>query len=374
MSVKSWSIGVERALRELLAISREFGNNPDYVLAGGGNTSWKNEKIMFVKASGISLANLDYNGVVAMDISKLNKIWSTSYSAGQNERETAVLRDLMNARKPEEKDKRPSVESLLHALLPFHFAVHTHPALVNGITCAKGGEETVRRMFGAEAVWIPAIEPGYVLAQLVKKTIEVRLADGESFPPIIFLQNHGVFVAADTVKEIRERYQLIFEALNAKISKHPDETELQVDDSAANRIRAALPGYSILPLATADILCFAASRKSFESLRLALTPDHIVYFGHRPLYIESWKNLLPGIKEFRKDDEDRAPRIIVVKNVGAFACHENPGRAELAKLLFLDNVKITIYTENFGGVNFMPDWLIRFIRTWEVEKYRASVM
>jgi len=373
MNAMSWPIGIERTLRELFTISREFGSNSDYVLAGGGNTSWKNDEIMFVKASGETLANLDRDGIVAMDMKRIDKIWSARYPVGQKEREDAALYDLMNARRLGEEEKRPSVESLLHAFFPFHFVIHTHPALVNGLTCAKKGEKTVRRIFGADATWIPVIEPGYVLAKAVKETIEARLAGGGVFPPMLFLQNHGVFVAADTVEEIRELYRIIFEAINAEISKHPNEVELSIDGSATNKIQEALPGFTILPFATADILNFAASWEAFKSLRLALTPDHIVYFGYRPLYVESWKKLLWNIEEFKRDDENRPPRIIVVKNVGAFSCHENPRKAELAKLLFLDNVKIAIYTESFGGAMFMPDWLIRFIRTWEIETYRASV-
>ncbi len=62
-----------------------------------------------------------------------------------------------------------------------------------------------------------------------------------------------------------------------------------------------------------------------------------------------------------------APKVIAVQDVAVFAVSDK------AMALFIDTIKVAAYTESFGGPRFMDDDQIEFIRTWEVEKYRASV-
>jgi len=64
-------------------------------------------------------------------------MWEKSYPAESDAREKEVLSDLMASRRAGEEKKRPSVETTLHDILPFSFVVHTHPALVNGLTCSQ---------------------------------------------------------------------------------------------------------------------------------------------------------------------------------------------------------------------------------------------
>ena len=110
------SIPVEN-MKELIDISRKYGSDPDYVLFGGGNTSWKSEELMVVKASGTDLATIDETGFVMLDMEKLNKIKTTQYPEDREKREEQALEDLMNSRLAGENG-RPSVESLLHAIIP----------------------------------------------------------------------------------------------------------------------------------------------------------------------------------------------------------------------------------------------------------------
>jgi len=71
----------------------------------------------------------------------------------------------------------------MHALFPHRLVVHTHPTLVNGITCAVDGEQTVRRLFGEDAVWIPTVDPGYTLAREMDRLITAwRSAHDDAWP------------------------------------------------------------------------------------------------------------------------------------------------------------------------------------------------
>lgn len=129
----------------LVEFSNKYGKNPAFVLAGGGNTSYKDEKTLWIKGSGTSLSTITEEGFVKMDRSKLAAIWNNKYSAGQAEREAEVLADMMGAKLPGEEAKRPSVETLLHDLFPQKFILHVHPAAVNALTCSVGGKETMKK-------------------------------------------------------------------------------------------------------------------------------------------------------------------------------------------------------------------------------------
>ena len=149
---------------KLVEMSNRYGSNKDYVLAGGGNTSYKENGVMYVKGSGTSLATITADGFVAMDMGKLTAMLGKDYPTADDEREAAALADMMAARLPTEYAKRPSVEAILHALFPQKYVLHLHPNMVNGLTCGKDGEKAARELFGDGFVWIPLTKPGYVLA------------------------------------------------------------------------------------------------------------------------------------------------------------------------------------------------------------------
>ena len=120
-------------LDALIEMSHRYGADADFVLAGGGNTSYKTEDTLYIKGSGTRLASIDASGFVKMDRAKLAGIWNMKFSAEEKQRETEVLAAMMSARQAGEEAKRPSVETLLHDLFPQKLVLHVHPALVNGM-------------------------------------------------------------------------------------------------------------------------------------------------------------------------------------------------------------------------------------------------
>ena len=123
--------GFESQLNALATMSNQFGINPEYVLAGGGNTSFKCDDYLWVKGSGTSLATVKGEDFVVMERALLAQMWDKDYPSDETAREAAVLEDMMDARIPGET-RRPSVETLLHDLFPYSFILHVHPTLVNG--------------------------------------------------------------------------------------------------------------------------------------------------------------------------------------------------------------------------------------------------
>ena len=155
-------------LSPLIYFSRLYGADPDLVTCGGGNTSMKEDGVMYVKGSGTALKDAVTETFVGMDLKKLLTMLDDEYPTEDAAREAKFLRDVTAAKLPGEEAKRPSVEALLHALFPQKFVLHLHPSLINGLTCSLRGEEDCARLFGESVVWVPACKPGYVLARKMK--------------------------------------------------------------------------------------------------------------------------------------------------------------------------------------------------------------
>ena len=368
------TMGSNASLEQLAALSQFYGADPDYVIAGGGNTSFKNKETLWIKGSGVSLADITSAGFVAMDREKLAALWGLSgdSEAGSGraaEREAAVLEGLMAARRPGEEQKRPSVETLLHDLLPFAYVVHTHPSLVNGLTCSRDAEKAAQSLFGDDVVWIPISDPGFVLANTVQKTISHRRA-----PSFFFLQNHGVFVGADTPEEIKSLYKKITAAIALRIKRQPDlggAVSSYTGPEAA--LLQRLTGGAVRFFCNNEIAALVQSRSAFSPAASAFTPDHIVYAGSDPLFIEKEENIEEAWKA-HKNKTGRPPKIIALQNIGIFGIGQPEKAAALALELFVDAVKVAVYAESFGGGRFMTAEKIAFINNWEAEHYRSNLV
>jgi rhamnose utilization protein RhaD (predicted bifunctional aldolase and dehydrogenase) len=133
------------ALKHLADISKYYGNSKEYVIAGGGNTSYKNKEKIWIKASGSALANISEEEFAVLDRQKLEKLSTFIYSEDTDERERQVKLDLELALLS--PGKRPSVETPLHNIIDFSYVVHLHPTLVNGLMCANNAEQELERLF-----------------------------------------------------------------------------------------------------------------------------------------------------------------------------------------------------------------------------------
>ena len=189
-------------LSTLVKMSNTYGSNPAYVLAGGGNTSVKDETTLYVKGSGTQLATIKAEGFVKMDRARLNEIMKTEYPSDDVKRESAYLADVMAAVTDADKTKRPSVEALLHNLFAYTYVLHVHPTLVNGLTCGQGAQALCEQLLGKDVLWVDICKPGYTLARICYEKMNAYKEEFGKDVQVLLLQNHGIFVAADTVEEI----------------------------------------------------------------------------------------------------------------------------------------------------------------------------
>jgi len=360
-------------LNALALMSNKYGSNPDYVLAGGGNTSFKSCDRLWVKGSGTSLATIKASDFVVLERALLAQMWDAEYPEDEDSREASVLSDMMDARIKGE-NRRPSVETLLHDLFPQKYVLHVHPAIVNGITCSKEGEAAMKRLF-PEAVWVPACKPGYILALDCKKVMDAYKAETGKDCSLLFLENHGIFFAGETAEETGALAEKVMETLNGAVKRQPDMSEAEYDIEkvvAVSPVLRALYGEdkpaTVKFFSNKEIYAYDPDTKS-------LSPDHIVYAKAKQLSIpaDADGDKIKELFDAFTAENGYKPKIAFVEGLGMFSCGMNMKEAMTAGIVMLDAIKVVAYAESFGGVSPMPDFLIDFIVNWEVESYRSKV-
>jgi len=363
-------------LNTLVQFSNRYGADPNLVLAGGGNTSAKGDGALYVKASGVSLAEIKAEGFVKIDLEKLKRVFGAAYPEEDAAREAAVLRDMMNARFPSETAKRPSVETPLHALFPQTYVLHLHPALVNGLTCSRGAEEDARKFIGLDFIWIDSCKPGYMLSQTCAAEMAAYRQRTGKEANLILLQNHGIFIAADSAEELDALLWEVMFSLEKRLKHRP---EFPPDSEPSQQIEAVGQTLAALyPKPMTFRYCgggdwdrFSLNEKEAQPLLRPFSPDHIVYCKAYPLYIGEQAWIEPTFSGYvaRHGYE---PRVLIVGGFGFFCFGETEKQAETCRALLTDALKIAVYAESFGGYLHLDENLTEFIINWEVESYRSA--
>lgn len=361
-------------------ISHTYGADTRYVLAGGGNTSYKDTEYLYVKGSGTSLATVTKNDFVKMSRKSLEKIWEKEYSCEQDKREAEVLFDMLSSRCVGEENKRPSVETLLHNLFSQSYVLHVHPTIANGLTCSQEGKAAMERLF-PYAIWIEETEPGYVLASKCRERITEYEKNTGKKANLLFLQNHGVFFAADSASEMDELVKFVIGKLENEIVEVPDLLVLEPNYEAINQISPVLrllydsDGKSSVRFTlNKEVERIASSKEEFKAILQPMTPDHIVYCKSAPMFVEDYslECLKAQFKEF-KEKNHFLPKVVFVKGVGMFAIGKNPKDSSTVTDVCLDAIKILVYSKSFGGIRPMAPHMVDFISNWEAESYRSGI-
>lgn len=369
-----------RQIEDLIAISRKFGQDSRFVIAGGGNTSYKDENRLWVKASGHALATITEDGFAVLDRALLNEMGEKAYNEDTAIREEQVKNDLSVACIT--KDRRPSVETSLHNCMGFAFVVHLHPTLVNGLMCSVNAEAVCGEIF-PEALYIEYTDPGYTLFKKVYDRINAYKAANGKEPQVIFLQNHGIFVGGDTTAEIEGIYSEILGKLEAKVAALPEggsevsPTVTDVIPAIRQMLSRAGRGLKTLKV-TKNALVDYFLDGSREKIAAPFTPDIIVYCKSAYIFIdaESDEEILKQAEEKIEAfaaEKGYTPKVLLIKGIGLVAVGDNFKNAQIITDVFTDAMKVAFYAQSFGGEHPMEKAWIDFIDNWEVENYRRKV-
>ncbi|WP_299582751.1 SDR family NAD(P)-dependent oxidoreductase [uncultured Sunxiuqinia sp.] len=376
---------MEQGIKDLIEVSRFYGQQKDYVLAGGGNTSYKNDKHLWIKASGFVLATIDEAGFAKLDRAQLAEINTKTYSDNVLQREAEIVNDLMKSRVEPEKGQRPSVETSFHNLIDFSLVVHTHSTKVNGLMCSQQAAEKTAELFGDSVLYIPYEDPGYILFKVVEKAVlNYRREKGQE-PAIIFLQNHGVFVGGNTVEEIHQNYNFIEEKLDAVYGEEPKNEALELSAVAdqivpAIRMMVSGEGLKTVRLVNSSLLNKYLQKENKQAITAPFTPDGIVYANSAFVYVDFKGDVDDFLNTAKEEitkytaEKGKAPKVIFAAGLGVLVMADHAEGAGILVDVVTDHCRIAQFAKSFGGAHPMTPAQIAFIESWEVEQYRSKIL
>ena len=376
--------------------SRLLGQDPSLVLHGGGNTSVKLTEpnlfgepvdLLYVKGSGWDLGSIQAPGFapVRMDhLLKLADLPELSDSQMANELRVATVRSDAPA---------PSVEAILHAILPYKFVDHTHSDALASIVNLPSARQRLREIYGDRVVIIPYVMPGFALsrtcAEIFPKEATVNTIG-------MVLLKHGIFSFGATAKESYERMIELVDLAERYLKKQdawqiPDQqptplpAQMRSDIPILRKEIAAAAGKPmILSLHDdAKFLTFA-QRKDLETIatRGPATPDHVLRTKRIPMlgrdvrqyaeaYTEYFKTMASRSKQ-RLQMLDPAPRVVLDPGFGMISVGKSAEDAAIAAELYdhtIDVISRAVVLDSWGPVS--PDEAFD-VEYWELEQAKLA--
>ncbi len=388
--------GKQSPIEQLVELSHFYGSDPRMVIAGGGNTSVKDDAHLWVKASGYALSNIPAEGFVQLDRAALQKLLESQLPGERDAREEAFKQAIMAARVEGDKAKRPSVEAVLHHLLPGKFVVHSHATLVNAFGCCDQGQELIEKILSDAAIWIGNVDPGFVLAQTIAEALAAyQKKTGRKAPRAIVLQNHGLVVAGDTPEQLKADTDWVLARLGDYLQKQPEnpwgtekgkldaaQTQAQINllAPALRGLLADGPALKIVSVDDSPAIMELLNSPQGQSVAASgpLSPDQIVYCKSFPLWFEpqveqapeqTVKRLGQAIEKYRQAHQCD-PRVILVPSVGMFCAADDWAGADAVRQVYADAVQVMHDAARLGQVRYLSEDFRQFIENWEVESYR----
>lgn len=388
-----------KALETVVELSHAYGSDLEMVIAGGGNTSVKLGGHLLVKASGTALAKIRPEDFVDLDRQALQALLESELPSARDEREAAFKRAVLAARLAPDRAQRPSVESVLHHLMPGRLVVHLHATLVNQFSCCAQGRRLVEGHLGDDVIWLDLVDPGFALAQALQEALQAFSArTGKQRPRAVIMQNHGLVVSGGSAEEIGDDIEWLFaslrlieEDMGGDAGTPPDALEDGGAQGLVNLIGPALRGLLSGGAGPLKIVTFDASAPvaglvagdGGRELAMGgpLSPDQIVYCGSFPMWFEPRPDedpagLVGRLGAAVSDHVARyrvPPAVVLVQGLGLFAAGNSWADADTARLVYIDAIKVMTGARRMGGVHYLPDDFRQFIEQWEVESYRRAV-
>lgn len=336
-------------------ISKYAGMREDLVQAGGGNSSYKeSDEKMYIKASGVQLADITntsgYSVVNPKTITDafLNtaSIDEISEEQGKKVLEKAVISGM-----------RPSIETFLHSVSG-KYTLHTHPILVNVLTCRKNGMEILKELF-PKALIIPYATPGIALAKIYFETF---MKDGDrdtSGTTISFLQNHGLIVSGDSPEEVVD----ITEGIIRKIENFLNTSFLSY--RRVTEIWRLFPDRIVWKVTDMNVL------QAYGKLRKIWTytfcPDCVVFLGKKMLELDNkWENEIYMFKE-----QYGNPTIIACDSEIYILSDSVKKALEIQSILSFSAQVMLL--NNGEECNFLSEREQNMLINWDAEKYRKAM-
>jgi rhamnose utilization protein RhaD (predicted bifunctional aldolase and dehydrogenase)/NAD(P)-dependent dehydrogenase (short-subunit alcohol dehydrogenase family) len=378
--------------------SRLLGRDDTLVLHGGGNTSVKvrelmvtgeQEDILYVKGSGWDLVTIEEAGFAPVRLAHLRKLATLETLSDpqmMNELTTQVTRAGAPA---------PSVETILHAILPYKFVDHTHADAVLAVTNTADGLKRIQEIYGDDVVIIPYVMPGFDLARVCAREFKARAHPGTIG---MVLMNHGVFSFGATARESYERMIALVSRAEAFLDAHgASHAALESHDARPTQDRSgehssigiaslrrtiSLTAGTPMVMATYDAPKYLAFAQRPDVADLSqqgpATPDHVIRTKRVPMlrsdvegYAQSYKTYFERNAPLAKEQKtmlDPAPRMILDPQLGFCALGRTAKDARIVHDLYAHTIDVILRSTALGGYRAMPEKDIFDVEYWDLEQ------
>lgn len=394
-------------LGELTYRSNLIGTDRRVCNWGGGNTSFKtiatdfrgNEvDVMWVKGSGSDLATMKESNFTALHLEHILPLQQREDMTDEE------MVDYLSHCMLDKSHPRASIETLLHAFLPYKHVDHTHPDSIISICCAPNGQEIAKEIFGDRFVWVPYIRPGFLLSKMIAEGVQ-----NNPNAELVLMEKHGLVVWGDTAKESYDKtINIINEAkayIDLQLTEHPafggqstetvpQEKRMQILNEILPYIRGLVStsqGQIVTYDDSEDILEFVNSERAASLSQVgAACPDHLVHTKRIPLFID-WDGNLETIKtsieaykaEYQKYFEayassedimfDPSPRVILIPGIGMVNTGKDKASALVSGALYHRAISVMKGSDALGGFTSLSAEESFSIEYWPLELYKLSL-
>jgi rhamnose utilization protein RhaD (predicted bifunctional aldolase and dehydrogenase)/NAD(P)-dependent dehydrogenase (short-subunit alcohol dehydrogenase family) len=373
------------ALGARVYTSRLLGVDPDLVLHGGGNTSVKlphttvfgdTVDALVVKGSGSDLADMEESGFAWLRLDAVARLAELDALSDTQMAQELRLAEVVAA------GPAPSVEAILHALIPARFVDHTHADAVVTLTNTPGGVENVTEVYGDRVLVVPYVMPGFKLARLFGEMLP-RAGDVDG----AVLMNHGIFTWGETAKESYDRMielvQLADLFVAARRRPWPAARPApQADRLGRARLRRDISVAAGRPMVVhghsdEESMGFIAHPDLAEiTQRGTATPDHVIRTKPWPLlgrdvdgYVQRYREYFERHRGTRDLERlDPAPRVVLDRELGMSCAGGTPREAGVAADVYRHTMKVILDAEALGG--YQPATIADLfdVEYWELEQ------
>lgn len=318
----------------------QMGVDPLLVQGAGGNVSWKDEDILWVKASGTWLADADKKDIfVPIDLAHLRK--------ALNSGDFSITPILSGA-----SLLRPSIETLLHALMPHRVVIHLHAIEALAHLVRENCQNDFQSLLGESVPWtiVDYHKPGAALAAAISAALAQK-----PIAQIIFLKNHGMVIGGESITDVRRIINTVLQALSTEPEKK----------CAGSFDSDPMPPYA--PVADLDIHQLALNKDFFKRLNSdwALYPDHVVFLGPKAYSYSTWQTL-----NDEKKKGHALPELVFIQDAGVYATSS----FNEAKLMQLRCYYDVIARQKPNSlIKALTESQISELLNWDAEHYRMNI-
>ena len=375
--------------------SRLLGRDKSLVLHGGGNTSVKlrgknlfgeDEDVLYVKGSGWDLETIEAPGFAPVKLDYVRRLASLpALSDPQmvNELATHTLRAGAPA---------PSIETILHAILPHKYVDHTHADAVLSVSNSPDGDQRIRDIYGGKAVVIPYIMAGFDLAAYCAREFPKQATKGTVG---MVLLSHGVFSFAE---DARESYELMIELVSMAEKYLAAQKAWSVSLPPASapafkREEAAQLRHDVSRAAGFPMLCLCSDSPRFlgfarhpEVARISqrgpATPDHVIRTKPVPMlgrdvavFGAAYRRYFEANAKQAKEPKtilDAAPRMALDPEFGLAAFGRTAKDTRIVEELYEHTVEVILRAEALGGWKALEAKHIFDIEYWDLEQAKLK--